>query len=103
MGSDNTDKCYEDLANAVITQAIDDYVKANKALMRRNRNKRLDNREKALLEAQKKSVVKFIHSEWYHALTSVPPETIEKAIRLRCRGILKKRSDPSERKKRDKK
>ena len=55
--------CFQDLANAIILQAVHDYRKALRIL------KRYPRYEAALIE--KKRDEKFFQSEWYRQLTNV--------------------------------
>lgn len=58
-------KCYENLANAIIIQAVKDYRKGL----------RTDNRK------LKRECERFFRSDWYMALTAVPGETLIKKLR----------------------
>lgn len=54
---------YENLANAVILQAVRDYRTALKALRMNPRNK--------AAQTEKESIERFFRSQWYQALTTV--------------------------------
>jgi hypothetical protein len=59
---------YENLANAVILQAVRDYRTALKALRMNPRNK--------AAQTEKESVERFFRSQWYQALTTVDGEML---------------------------
>ena len=65
---DRTREAYENLANAIIMKAVDDY---RKALNRIQKNK---NDKPA--EWEKESIETFFHSEMFGILTSVNPDVI---------------------------
>lgn len=56
---------YENLANAIIREAVDEYRKAN------------DN-------YKRKTIEKFIRSEWFKALTDIDPEFLLERLREEC-------------------
>lgn len=60
-----SESCWEDLANAVIVQAIEDYLAAHRTLQKFPGN------YTALLT--QKEVLEFLKSGWYKNLTSVDP------------------------------
>ena len=64
--------CYQDLANAIILQAVHDYRKALKILKRYPRYK-------AALE-EKKRDEEFFQSEWYSHLTKVDGKRLMKKL-----------------------
>ena len=64
--------CYQDLANAIILQAVHDYRKALKILKRYPRCK-------AALE-EKKRDEEFFQSEWYSHLTKVDGKRLMKKL-----------------------
>lgn len=66
-------KNYEDLANAIILQAVRDYRAALKCL-------KLNPRDRSAL-ADKDEVERFFRSDWYSALTSVDGETLIRSLR----------------------
>ena len=59
---------YENLANAVILQAVRDYRTALKALRMNPRNKSA--------QTDKESIERFFRSQWYQALTTVDGEML---------------------------
>ncbi|MGI6512119.1 hypothetical protein EDD59_106109 [Muricomes intestini] len=59
---------YENLANAVILQAVRDYRTALKALRMNPRNK--------AAQTEKESIERFFRSQWYQALTTVDGEML---------------------------
>ncbi|ARP50053.1 hypothetical protein B6259_03680 [Ruminococcaceae bacterium CPB6] len=63
---------YENLANAVILQAVRDYRTALKALRMNPRNK--------AAQTEKESVERFFRSQWYQALTTVDGEMLIKKL-----------------------
>jgi hypothetical protein len=65
-------KNYEDLANAIILQAVRDYRAALKCL-------KLNPRDRSAL-ADKDEVERFFRSDWYSALTSVDGETLIRSL-----------------------
>lgn len=62
------DSCWEDLANAIVVQAVDDYLAAFKALQSDPDNFRA--------KRMQKEVLAFLKSEWYQTLTNVNPRVI---------------------------
>ena len=67
-----TDEPYENLANAIILQAVRDYRTALKALRMNPRNK--------AAQTEKESVERFFRSQWYQALTTVDGEMLIKKL-----------------------
>lgn len=63
---------HENLANAVILQAVRDYRTALKALRMNPRNK--------AAQTEKESVERFFRSQWYQALTTVDGEMLIKKL-----------------------
>lgn len=64
-------ECYEDLANAIILRAIEDYRQACEVINR--------SQDKFILshaKSEKERIVQFVNSEYYESLTSVPREVI---------------------------
>jgi hypothetical protein len=59
---------YENLANAVILQAVRDYRTALRALRMNPRNK--------AAQTEKESIERFFRSQWYQALTTVDGEML---------------------------
>lgn len=65
---DIMDHCYEALANAIITQAVDDYRRALRVLFfypHHRDAKRL-----------KTEVLRFLRSDWFRLLSATDPETL---------------------------
>lgn len=62
------DSYWEDLANAIVVKAVDDYLAAHNALQ-----KDPDNLRAQLMQ---KNVLSFLKSSWYETLTSVSPSII---------------------------
>lgn len=69
---------YENLANAIVAQAAQDYLKALKKLKKNPRNKT------AMDEAME--LEKFFHSGWYGVLTSVDPDYLIQKLREKVKG-----------------
>ena len=67
-----TKECYENFANAIIEQAVRDYIWAENML------KRTYNYMEA--ENVKKEVLKFFYSGWFTALTDLDPDILLKKI-----------------------
>lgn len=65
---------YEELANAIVQQAVDDYKKELHKLEKNPKNK------KALLEASR--LERFFHSGWYSMLTSLNPDQLLAGVRI---------------------
>lgn len=65
-------KNYEDLANAIILQAVKDYRLALKALKANPKNK------SALVD--KDEVERFFRSQWFTVLTSIDGETLIRSL-----------------------
>lgn len=63
---------YENLANAIILQAVKDYRLALKCLRRNPRDKEA--------QADKAEIERFFRSEWYAALTSVDGEMLIRSL-----------------------
>ena len=66
MSKNNDLDPYEQLANAIVLAAVQDYREANKKLHGRRKNNKA--------EATKDECLRFFHSEWFQALTSVDAE-----------------------------
>ena len=60
--------CWENLANAIVVQAVNDYLAAFKALQSDPDNFRA--------KRMQKEVLAFLKSEWYQTLTNVNPRVI---------------------------
>ena len=63
---------YEDLANAIILQAVKDYRMALKSLKANSRNR--------AAQADKAEIVRFFRSQWYSALTDVKGEMLIRSL-----------------------
>lgn len=63
---------YENLANAIILQAVRDYRKALKCLNRNPNNRNA--------QSDKAEVERFFRSQWYSALTSVDGEMLIRSL-----------------------
>lgn len=63
-----SDALWEDLANAIVVKAVEDYLAAHKALQKDPENFRA-----RLIQ---KDVLSFLKSNWYETLTSVSPSVI---------------------------
>jgi hypothetical protein len=61
----HSDKPYQDLANAIIVQAAQDYRRDLKALKRGYRWE---------LAADKEEIERFFHSQWFSMLTTLDPD-----------------------------
>ena len=64
-----SDTPYENLANAIILQAVKDFRKCIKAVKRNGRNK-----EQAIREMRR--IVEFIKSPWFRVLTNLDPQVL---------------------------
>ena len=63
---------YEDLANAIILQAVKDYRMALKSLKANSRNR--------TARADKAEIERFFRSQWYSALTDVNGEMLIRSL-----------------------
>ena len=63
---------YEDLANAIILQAVKDYRMALKSLKANSRNR--------AAQADKGEIERFFRSQWYSALTDVKGEMLIRSL-----------------------
>ena len=63
---------YEDLANAIILQAVKDYRMALKSLKANSRNR--------AAHADKAEIERFFRSQWYSALTDVKGEMLIRSL-----------------------
>ena len=63
---------YENLANAIILQAVKDYPMALKSLKANSRNR--------TAQADKAEIERFFRSQWYSALTSVDGEMLIRSL-----------------------
>lgn len=65
---------YEDLANAIVRQAVDDYKKELHALAKNPENRHA--------QSEASRIERFFHSDWYKLLTSMDPERLLAGVRL---------------------
>ena len=63
---------YENLANAIILQAVKDYRMALKSLKANSRNR--------TVQTDKAEIERFFRSQWYSALTSVDDEMLIRSL-----------------------
>lgn len=70
---------YEELANAIVTQATRDYREACLALVRIRDRPALDPL-RIKWERQKNSCLTFFHSAWYKKLTGLDPDYLVKQL-----------------------
>lgn len=75
-----TEDCYSELANAIIIQAADDYLKArcNKKL------KIPPKKNEASHEYRMQECKRFFRSEWFGSLTQINPETLIRSLNELC-------------------
>lgn len=64
---------YENLANAIVLQAVRDYRTALKSLKLNPSNKSA--------KIEKENIERFFRSDWYQVLTSVDGESLSRALR----------------------
>lgn len=67
------DECYQNLANAIILQAVKDFRRCIKIVKRNGRNK-----EVAVKEMRE--IVEFIKSPWFKSLTNLEPQILLKKL-----------------------
>lgn len=77
-------KGYEDLANAIILQAIKDYRFALRVLHKRPNNR--------AAQYQAKDIERFFRSRWFEVLTSIDPEMLIKRLRAEVADKLQKQA-----------
>ena len=65
---------YENLANAIILQAVKDYRMALRSLKANPRNR--------TAQADKAEIERFFRSQWYSALTSVDGEMLIRSLQM---------------------
>ena len=63
---------YENLANAIILQAVKDYRMALKSLKANSRNR--------TVQTDKAEIERFFRSQWYSALTSIDGEMLIRSL-----------------------
>ena len=73
MDDRTTVQCWEDLANAVILQALEDYADACRALRRRPDLKKQDEKKRSLEE--------FFRSRWFYTLSATEIQPLLRQIR----------------------
>lgn len=73
----NEETAYENLANGIIIQAVEDYRKAYSAYLRDPHNK--------LVYDQCEDLRRFFSSDWCHQLTSADCVLIQKKIEQECK------------------
>ena len=73
MDDQITRQCWENLANAVVKQAAEDYAEACRVLEKRPGLKSA--------EKQKRSLDRFFSSRWFHLLCALDRETVLAAVR----------------------
>ncbi len=66
-------QCWEDLANAIILQAVEDYRDACEALRRRP--------DLRFQEKRKRSLEQFFRSRWFHMLSALDADSLLEEIR----------------------
>ena len=66
------DKCYQDLANAIVVQAVDDYRR-----LREGKRVEIDRKHKVTIE----KLEEFFLSDWFYTLTNVDGQTILNRVR----------------------
>ena len=67
--------CYQDLANAIILQAVKDYKKVLRRLARNSRNQDA--------QREKKHLERFFFSQWYGVLTDLDPKLLISGVMKR--------------------
>lgn len=70
-------ECYEELANAIIIKAVEDY-KSSCQIIRTSKDKFELNNAKS----EKERIIRFINSDYYEVLTSIPRETLFKKLKI---------------------
>lgn len=68
------DECYQNLANAIILQAVKDFRRCIKIVKRNGRNK-----EVAVKEMRE--IVEFIKSPWFKSLTNLEPQILLRKLK----------------------
>jgi len=63
-----SEACWEELANAIVVQAVDDYLAAHNVLQSDPNNFRA--------KLMQKEALAFLKSEWYQTLTNVNPRVL---------------------------
>lgn len=70
-------ECYENLGNAIIAQAAEDYRKANKRLAKFP--------DDAKAEKKKDKLLDFFYSSWFRALTEIDPQYLIDRLDAECK------------------
>lgn len=70
-------ECYENLANAIIVQATEDYRKANKRLAKFPHDAKAEKKKDRLLD--------FFYSGWFSALTEINPQYLIDRLDAECK------------------
>lgn len=83
MGNYEIQRCWENLANAIIEQAINDWTAAKIA--------HRSNPDSYEINHRIREVERFIRSQYFHTLTDVKPEVLLKAMRERLDRIIARR------------
>ncbi len=83
MGSYEIQRCWENLANAIIEQAINDWTAAKIA--------QRSNPDSYEINHRIREIERFIRSQYFHILTDVKPEVLLKAMRERLDRIIARR------------
>lgn len=73
-------ECYENLANAIVLQAVKDYKEQLHALLKRNGN--FDREDK---NGTIQSLKYFFHSAWYSMLTDIDPDVLISRVKVLVR------------------
>ena len=74
---------YENLSNAIIESACDEYVDI---VVKANGNIHYN-------DTKLYSLIKFFNSEWYHTLTNVDTEYLIKELNIKARSIIKEKQE----------
>lgn len=72
-GTYNTDMAYEELANAIILQAVNDYRTSLRSLKRNKRNSQAD--------LTRKEIDVFFQSDWFEVLTTINGKELIKKVK----------------------
>lgn len=73
--------CWEDLCNAVVLKAVDDYRRLTKRLKRANNEKRI-----ASIKQGKRELEKFFCSDWFNMFTTLDGKMILKRLQEEADG-----------------
>lgn len=72
---ESIDEAYENLANAIIVQACNDYIKCKKAMLKTNNYQKHEAMSDEILRIER-----FFRSSWYKELTNVDGEYLIKKL-----------------------